>query len=474
MMKHFITTIAISTLGFSLAGVAYADEATDAVIEKLVEGYGGAQFENDVVYGSGSGQGYLADFSDYNMSKKETLIDFKNQRGSEETYANPGHFFFHNRATSTKDGIVEIDYVRGTVQSENSFENYYQSMGPIIRSTDTFLAQELYLHPDRIKAVADVVYLGRDHHVVTYELPESPELKIYINAETGLISRMARQTPFGDLNYLFKDYKSAKGIRYAADYQFFVGDRVNYHYRRRARVNDVRSREFELDKGLRSEPERVDGAEMSVDMLADGIHLVGQRGAYSLFADTGANIVGVGAYAGLTERFEAYQEETGTPKKLRNHVVTHHHSDHIGGAGEGYALGAMLLMPADTVVPVKAAIEGPTSESRLQAVSAKQTLGPFELYPFTTGHAAENLLVYVPSAKAIFQADHYGSAYKDEVGNLNENAVMFHDAVKALGLDVDILLSAHGRKQESWAAFSKAVDERQPFSCFKSRKICRP
>lgn len=478
-MKYLLTSIAIAALSLSIDGTAFAGAAEDAVIAKLVEGYGGAKFENlktmrftDTVYSSGAGQGYLPDFSDYNASKRVTLIDFENQRGSDESFANPGKFFYHNRATSTKDGIVEIDYVQKTVQSENSFENYYQSMGPMIRSTDIFLAKDMYAHPDRIKAVEDKVYLGRPHHVVTYELPESPQLTIYVNAKTGLISRMGRQTPFGDLNYLFKDYKTAKGISYAGDYQFFVGNRINYHYRRSAKVNDVRGKEFELDKGLRAEPERVDGSEMTVDKLAEGVHLVGQNGAYSLFADTGANIVGAGAYGGLAERFEAYKTELGTQKSLRKHVVTHHHDDHIGGVGDGYALGATLMMPADTIAPVKAAIEGPISDSRFQAVSDKQSLGPFELYPFTTGHAAQNLLIYIPSAKVVFQADHYGSAFKDEVGSLNENAVMFRDAVNALGLDVEILLSAHGRKQESWEAFSKAADARQPFSCFKGRKVC--
>lgn len=479
-MKHILSTVAISALTVALSGTAFAEVTKERVIEKVVEGYGGAKFENlksmriiDDVLSSGAGQGYLPGFSDYNASKKETLVDFENQRGSEETYANPGHFFFHNRATHTKDGIVEIDYISGTVQSENSFENYYQSMGPITRSTDTLLARELLKHPERINSVEDAVYLGRNHHVVTYELPESPELTIYVNADTGLISRMARQTPFGDLNYLFKDYKLAKGISYAGDYQFFVGDRINYHYRREAKVNDVRAKEFELDRGLMAEAERVDGAEMSVDKLAEGIYLVGQAGAYSVFADMGANIVGVGAYGGLTPRFEALKEEIRTAKTLRRHVVTHHHDDHIGGVGEAYELGATLLMPEDTVAPVKARIEGATSDSRFETVSEKQTLGPFEIHPFTTRHAAQNLLVYIPDNKAVFQADHYGSAYKDKVGNLNGNAVMFRDAVDALGLDVEIVLSAHGRKQESWAAFSDAVDNKQPFRCFKGRKICR-
>lgn len=479
-MKYILSTIAISALSLAIGGTAFAEVTKEQVIDKVTEGYGGAKFENlksirlsDDVLGSGIGQGYLSGFSDYNASKKETLIDFENQRGSEETYANPGHFFFHNRATSTKDGIVQIDYVNGTVQSENSFENYYQSMGPITRSTDILLAKELLNYPERINAVKDSAYLGHNHHVVTYELPESPELTIYVNADSGLISRMARQTPFGDLNYLFKDHKSVKGISYAGDYQFFVGDRLNFHYRRDASINDVRAKEFELDKGLVAEPERVDGTEMSVDKLADNIYLVGQGGAYSVFADTGPNIIGVGAYGGLTPRFEALKEEIGSTKSLSRHIVTHHHDDHIGGVGEAYELGATLLMPEDTVAPVKARIEGPTSESRFESVSEKQTLGPFEIHPFSTRHAEQNLLVYLPANKAIFQADHYGSAYKDKVGSLNDNAVMFRDAVDALGLDVEIVLSAHGRKQESWAAFSAAVDAKQSFSCFKGRKICR-
>ena len=478
-MKITHAALALSVLILAMGGPAHAGEAEDAVIAKVVKGYGGDRFTDmksitftETVYTGGAGQGVDAGFSPYQTQQKITMFDPKGLRGSEENYGRGESFVFHTRNTSTDAGIVAIDYTQGNYQPD-AWESYYQFMGPMTRSVDTMLAYELVRSPDLAEVTGHRNYLGRKHHLVTYKLPESPPLTLFIDDVSGHILRMQRVTPFGALEYVFSKFDTVGGVDYARDFQFFADGRMNSHSVRAAKVNSARGKDFAIDRGIEQEPQRLAFAEMSVDEVGEGVHLVGQNFGYSLFVDNGTSIIGMGGYAGLEDRFKAYQEAAGHTKPLGTHIATHHHSDHIAGIPEAYALGAKLIMTPDSVAPVKALIEGAVPDSRIEILENDKTLGPVQMLRVSTSHADENIMPYLPSLKVLFQADHYGSPYPETVGTVNGNGQSMKNAIKAKGVDVDILTSAHGRKLENWDAFAAAADNAEPYTCYKGRKICR-
>jgi len=305
-------------------------------------------------------------------------------------------------------------------------------------------------------------------------MPSSPPVTLYVDAQTGFITKMVRATGFGALTYQFSNHTSANGVGYAADFEFFVGSDVNIlTLSRNVTVNAVRSSTFRIDRGIEEEPARIDTSEMTVDEIADGVHLAGTENAYTVFVDAGDHIIAAGGYAGLSDRITTYKEAAGHDKPLQFQIATHHHTDHLTGMVDAFALGATFVTPANAVSNVNTAAGETIADDRMRIIDEKMTLGPVEIYDITTSHAESYALVYIPAAKAVFQADHYNGQYEDAPSPAGIGAVTLKSAIDALGLDVDILLSAHGRKAVSWEAFAAAVDAYAPDPCPTGRAICR-
>ncbi|NNE42345.1 MAG: hypothetical protein HKN14_15665, partial [Marinicaulis sp.] len=185
------------------------------------------------------------------------------------------------------------------------------------------------------------------------------------------------------------------------------------------------------------------------------------------------HIIAVGGYAGLNDRWEAYKEAVGHDKPLRYQIATHHHTDHLGGMGDAEALGVIFVTPSNAVANINTAAGTKISEDRLVLLDEKMTLGPVEIYDIATNHQESYALVYIPSVKAVFQADHYTGLYEDAIAPAALGSVKLKEAIDGLGFDVEMVLSAHGRKPVSWGDFSAAVAAYVPNPCPNNRPICR-
>ncbi len=465
---------------------AYAGETEDALIAKVVDAYGGdsltemrsIRIQNNYK-NSFPGQGYTPGYVEFTPLIQDAQIDVANERGSVEGWSANWNFNFNTRTVSVDDDIVAINYSAGTYQPAAA-PDYYTAFGPVIRVSDTLLAYELAKRPETAEYQGATTYVGQPHELISFEIPNSPPLTLYVNSETGYISKMARATGFGDLTYQFGNHTSANGVGYAADFEFFVGPDINIiSMSRTASVNSVRSTAFRIDRGIEAEPERIDGSEMSVNELADGVHFAGQTpaggaGAYTVFVDAGDHVIAVGGYGGLQARYDAYKEAAGHDKPLRYQIVTHHHTDHLGGMADANAMGATFVTPANAVGNLNTAAGEDIPEDRLQVLDEKMTLGPVEIYDISTNHMASMALVYIPSIKAVFQADHYNGTYAgDVVSPGGSGTVALKKAIAALDLDVDTVLSAHGSKIIPWSEFEAAATNYDPDPCPGGRAICR-
>lgn len=464
---------------------AYAGEAEDALIAKVTAAYGGAKLTNlksiriEDEYKSGfPGQGYTPTFVEFIDQKQDAQLDLEGERGSIEGWSDNWNFPFSFRTVSAGDDIVGINYAAGTYQPAAQ-PDYYTAFGAVIRVSDTLLAYELGKRAETAEIVGENTYTGRPHKVIRFEIPNSPPLTLHVDTESGYISRMTRETGFGALTYRFHDHASAGGIGYAQNFEFFVGKDPNLiTVSRKITPNMVRSSVFAIDRGIAEEPARVDTAEMTVDRVADGLHLVGQgpqggAAAYTAFIDAGDHVIAVGGYAGLQARFDAYKAETGADKPLRYQVATHHHTDHLGGMREAFDLGAIIVTPENAVANIESALGEPLPEDRRMLVEDGMALGPVTIHDVWTNHMESMAVVYVPSAKAVFQADHYTGLYIDEPAPGTRATELFVKALDEAGLEVDTVLSAHGRKAVSWTEIEAAVAALNTDPCPTNRAICR-
>ena len=474
-----VSIIGLGTTAFG-AGTAAAGEQEDAVLAKVIEGYGGQKFEtmksltlkSDLRFewiGQGQDTGYL----DLPPMRKIHEIDFKNGWGSEESWAIGGDIT--ERVLTTDAGQYTINYITKTYGLDGDAD-YYAHFGSEIRASDTLLARELLKQKDSAKHLGQKMYRGAIHDIIQFDMPGTsiaPEL--WVNSETGHISKMERPIPdVYNIYYVFGNFQTSGGVTYADDFALYVDDTlIEYAKWRSLSVNRVRRNIFNLDKGMRQEPARVDGSEMSAENMGGNIYHTGQNGAYTVFYDTGDSVTAVGAYGGLTERFDAYKGAAGIDKPLGTVVATHFHQDHVDGAVDALALGAKLLAPETARANIRRSAEQDLSDSQFSPITSDTQLPGAEIKLIDTVHSPDYALVYFPGAKTVFQADHYNSVYMEGGSPVWRHATELRDAIIKAGWEVDYVLSAHSKKPESWADFSAAVAAYTPGPCASKRKICR-
>ena len=470
----------MATSSTALSTAAFAGEPEDALIAKVVEAYGGDRLTNlrsirveDEFKTAFPGQGFTSGYVEFTTQKQDAQLDLANQRGSVEGWGTNWAGSNNNRTVSVEDDIIGINYLNGTYQPAAA-PDYHTAFGAVIRVSDTLLAYELSKQAESAEHQGTSMYQGRPHELITFEMPSSPPMTLYVDSTSGLITKMARATGFGDLSYQFEDHQVSNGIGYAASMDFYVGSAVNFlTSSRKVTVNAVRPTLFKLDRNIEQEPTRVDTSEMTVDQVATGVHLVGTGNAYTAFIDAGDHIIAVGGYAGLGDRIAAYKETTGETKELRYQIATHHHTDHLGGMADAFAEGMTFISPANAVANLNTAAGETIPDDRIRILDEKMTLGPVEIYDITTNHAQSYALVYLPTSKTAFQVDHYGDAFADTVSPANARSIGLKNAIDALGIEVETLLSGHNPKATPWADFETAVAEFDPNPCPTNRAICR-
>lgn len=162
------------------------------------------------------------------------------------------------------------------------------------------------------------------------------------------------------------------------------------------------------------------------------------------------------------------------PDGLR--IVTHHHSDHIGGLGEAVQLGARLLTVADNIDTIKQSISPATDQGSFYQSGARSTLGSgrerIEVYEVSTSHAASFLVMYAVAEKTVFIADHFGSPFAKGLPTANLSSVEMLNQLEKLDIDIDKISTAHNARiftikelRDSAAAYKEVV-------CSAKRPVC--
>jgi glyoxylase-like metal-dependent hydrolase (beta-lactamase superfamily II) len=215
---------------------------------------------------------------------------------------------------------------------------------------------------------------------------------------------------------------------------------------------------------------------MVVNRLSKGVYHVGQGNGFSIFVDTPDGVIGCGGYAGLAQRFERFQQESGSHRPLRYQVVSHHHTDHLGGMGEALDMGAMLVTVPDNIEPIKQASDRDPESGRFLTMGERMTLGSgdqrVELYNVSTTHANNYLLFYVPGVRTLFMADHFNTPYEEGAPVANLNTVSMNEALEPLDINYKKIVTAHGARVYSTGDFVASVKAYRDFDCPQDRPLC--
>lgn len=484
-LSFLLVTAFTTTVATNQVAAQGPDEALENVLEQVGSTYGAdalTSLRNYEIIESyispATGQSWHPALTDIGKRNFRLAHDLENSHLYQESWFISEAGLFPNVSLINADGSWTINLRNGSY-GEAANADPYAIAGGTMRTTDTLLARELLQADDAAEYVGRELWMNRMHNKVRIPFPRSPDLTLFVDAESGLITRMTRENPqIGLLDYVFKKHETFDGIPSATAVSFSIAGEPNLvSMGRRIRFNQsIDPADFTLPEGLSAEGERLDDSEMVVNRLADNVYHIGQNGGYSVFVDTGREIIGTGGYAGLAARLDRYRSETGNYRPLAYQVVTHHHQDHIGGLDEALALGATLVTVEHTAAALRANSRRELADGSMLFVDGRMTLGgdagEVQLFDVATNHSASNLLFYVPSIRTLFTADHFGSPFAEGTPVANGNTMSMAAALEGLDLDILRIVTAHGARVFSMRDFERAVAEYSDFDCPDDRPLC--
>jgi len=419
-MRFAKSFMVAASCALALSVGVFAGEKEDVLIDKVVAAYGGDALLklktlriNDRYKGFRFGQSTTPDEVDLAHYNAQVTIDFETRRKALKWVRGSQPYISLQHQIFDGTGGYYIDHTAQTL-AENGGISYASADRRISLMLDTVLARMVTGERDKAVYQGEEDYRGDLHEKISFQADGYPELTLYIDGETGRISKMQRAHWVAGqyFNYQFSAYQQQDGIIYAGStYVTRGGQPFEVVTARSVTFNPEVGAAFALPGGYGDEKPSLDFSEMTVKKLADGVYLAGRNWGFSIFVDAGDYFIAAGGYAGLKDRFEAMNAFAGTDKPLKYQVVSHHHIDHIGGMKEAAELGAVFVTVADHAASIRESAGTAISDDRFILVDGFGSIagGKLKVMDFPSGHTSHMLVSYFPDAKIAFTADTFFS-----------------------------------------------------------------
>jgi glyoxylase-like metal-dependent hydrolase (beta-lactamase superfamily II) len=319
---------------------------------------------------------------------------------------------------------------------------------------------------------------GKKVNVVSFTALNKFKITGIIDSQ-GMVTKVATKFPnpvLGDMDYEFaySDYKDFGGIKFPtrivqSEGGFPVNDLT---------ITSVQpNAPFDLPV-----PANVQSAGMPVvrvesSKIGDGVWFLGGGSHHSVVVEF-SNFITVIEGPLSEERSLAVIAEAkklAPSKPIRYVVSTHHHFDHSGGLRTYVAEGATIVTHASNKPYWEKTFNAPATiipdaqskahkKPSIQAVTDKYVITDgkqsIEVYNTTgDGHSDELIVAYIPSAKALVEADSFspGPPNAPAPNPVPPNALVLYDNIQRLKLDVSTVVGIHGRGPVSIDEFKRFV-----------------
>ena len=464
---------------------AFAGEDEDRLAAKALEAYGGDKLLNlksvklrTKYKRLTNDQGYIAGEFDISHYDNSVMIDFENSR----------------KEFRVESGEKDAPYIQHHIFDGENAHRIYAATKQIERNNgrtftsidwrtptrfDPFLAKLLHENKELAEYEGVAFIKGKPVEKISFQAQGYPKYTLYIDPETGLIHKMTRPhwMPGSVFAYNFIEHTYEAGIPFASElYVTKGGMPENLSILRTADFDYDLSGAFQLPDGYVDLPTGIDTSEMSVTKLAEGAYHIGQGWAFTLFLDAGDHYIGLGGYDGLKDRFEALQKETTDNKPLKLLAVSHHHSDHIGGTGDAFDLGATIITTEKSYDAIRRVAARDIPDDRFVTAGASGEIadGLVKYIDFPNGHAEHHLMFYVPSLKMMLTGDFFFSRQVAGSPKGSETLARFKDVIEDAGFDAELFAAEHSSRVLTKADLEAAVADIAPkHVCPTSWEICQ-
>ena len=376
---------------------------------------------------------------------EETLAAFPSQEKilyEQRTGRHDGSFRWRRWMYAGEERTV-VDVQDDLVSRVNRDPSAATERARMARSIPHLLLMEAATQTANLRWIGSRTYSGKSHDVIGFPLPGSKTvLELFFATDTHLLSKYEYAMDFpglGDtaVEFVYPAYRrDAKLGRAPAGYKILLGGKL---YR------EIEFTEVEADS-----PKAAAAFEISDQMksylmpvgeateIAKGVYIFLTGGLNPMFVEFKDFILAVEAPAQhptlervpadaqtgsdqVSERFIQKIKEKIPNKPIRYLTVTHFHSDHAGGARAFFAEGATLVTtPGNKNYFEKlAAAKYNVIPDRLSRQPRPPVIETFDAKRVVTDgerivelinvgespHATENVVVYLPQEKILFQGD---------------------------------------------------------------------
>ena len=491
MRRSFAIVITLLVLASGAVAQSLTTESfakAKAVVDRSVAAYGGTEELNAIsnvslriagesVHRNQSHRPGDFDRTPYNA---ELVIDLKNSRGRTTQKGHyPGGFNWHNGFVVDAGNRTGFDLIRKTSNPPNPITP------AIFKANTRWLPQLVLLNvlerAQTLRYAGKADYDKRPHEVVDYVTNDGARLTLYIDQQTGLLSKFETLVtdPFsGDSLFETRftgQRKVGKYIVPARRVNALNGDITNDFEIADVAFNiELTPDRFKLPEGLRA---ITFPTPTPVTKHAEKIYTTSAGGYNVLFVDFNDYIFVMETPGNDRVSLQAIEQikKTIPNKPIKYVAVTHHHDDHAGGIRTYMAEGATLI-----VAPGEEAFFKKVSAVRFSADPDTLTRKPrepkfeplqngkrvltdgattVEIYDIGKGpHTDEMLVAYFPDQKLIFQGDLLNRPSNGDYPIANDTSVHFLNWIDSKKLAVEMTIPVHGTPT-TIAEFRKAVEE---------------
>lgn len=369
--------------------------------------------------------------------------------------------------------LARDDTVFSLNQQHKTYRNIPSSTTPKIWNNriSLFLLKKIERERSALRYKGQASINGKEYEVLS-AIMDQKSANVYLDKVTFLLHKIEYLEDFpylGDVitSMQYSDYEEVNGLKIASRFKAFSQNILIDDYEftdiKTAESVDTMSLSIPSDFKLHEEERAV--TEMKTKTLAPNIHLVQNidgRDYNSLFIDLGEHLLALEAPIGeeATVMTINHIKKEYPGRKIKFVVPTHFHGDHAGGIREYMKRGAEIItvkedtsfyeMIARSMHSISDGHFGTVKasyfflengihriqENDLEIIIAN--VGP-------TAHVKNNLAVYIPKYKIVFQGDMFRVP---EPGSKPEPArkegTQFLKKINELGWDIDIIVGTHG------------------------------
>ena len=410
----------------------------------------------------------------------ELVFDLRNSRAMQTQKGHfPGGFNWHNGFVVDAGNRTGFDLIRKTSNPPGPFTP--ASFRAISRWLPQIVLLNVLERAESLRYAGKSDYEKRPHDVIDYVTNDGARLALYIDQETGLLSKfetLITDRFSGDsvFDTRFTGQRKVGNYIVPARRVRLLGGEVidDFGYTDVAFNTELRPETFKVPEGMRviTFPQPT-----PVTKHADKIYTTNAGGYNVLFVDFNDHIFVMEAPGTDRVSLQAIEQikKTIPGKPIKYVAVTHHHDDHAGGIRTYMAEGATLIItPGEqqffkkvSAVRFKADPDSLTrkpSEPKFEPVqNGKRVLTDgtttVEIYDIGTGPHAEGMLVaYFPQHKMIYQGDLLNRPSNGDYPIANDTSVHFLNWIDSKKLDVAVTIPVHGTPT-TIEEFRKAVAE---------------